>query len=109
MVRISAGLRSCGFRGNARLCQFHATNYGMNTRVVLPRGFGGAAGFCVCQLWVHEGNTALALGTTYPDSVAESFLNVGKTIVRRQDTSRARIQVAKPLAGDLSVAQVLNP
>ena len=29
--------------------------------------------------------------------------------MRRQDTSRARVQVVKPLVGDLSVAQVLNP
>ena len=39
------GLRSSeppGFRGDARVCQFHAAE---NARVVFPRGFGVAAGF----------------------------------------------------------------
>ena len=45
----------------------------------------------------------------HPDSVAESFLNVGNVIERCQDTSRARVQVVRPRVGDLSVAQVLNP
>ena len=35
--------------------------------------------------------------TSHPDSVTESFLNVGDVIVRCQDTSRARVQVEKPL------------
>ena len=40
------GLRSgtsSGFRSNARVRKFHAANHGVNTRVVLPRGFSGAA------------------------------------------------------------------
>ena len=56
------GLRNCeppGFRGDAWVCQFHATNCGMHARVV-PRGFGGAAGLCVFQLWIQEGPTASA-------------------------------------------------
>ena len=107
-----SGLRSCeppGFRGNGRVCQFHATNYDMNTRVVRPRGFGGAEGFCVFQLWIQEGTAASALATSHTDSAAESSPNVGNVIVRSQDTSRASVQVVKPLVGDLSVAQVLNP
>ena len=106
------GLRSCeplGFRGNAWVCQFHAADYGVNARVVLPRGFGVAAGFCVLQLRVQEGATASSLAISHPDSRTESFLHVGDVIVRREDTSRARVQVVKPLVGDLGVAQVLNP
>ena len=49
------------------------------------------------------------ISAIFPLSVAESFLNVGNLIVRCQDTSRARVQVVKPLVGDLSVAHVLNP
>ena len=37
-----------------------------------------------------------------------SFLHVGDVVVRRQDTSRARVQVVEPLVGDLRVAQVLR-
>ena len=43
------------------------------------------------------------MATSHPDSVAESFLNVGTVIKRRQDTFRARVQVVKPLVGDLSM------
>ena len=85
------------------------TNYGVNTRLVPPRGFGGAASFCVLQLWIQKGTAASALATSHPDSVAETFLNVGNMSVRREDTSRACVQVVEPLVGDLSVAQVLNP
>ena len=74
-----------------------------------PRGFEVPAGFCVSQLWVQEGTAASALATSLPDSVTESFLNVGNVIVRRDDTSRARVQVIEPLVGDLSVTQILNP
>ena len=81
----------------------------MNTRVVPPRGFGGAAGFCVFQLRFQEGATTSALATSHPDSVTQSFLHVGDAVLRCQDTSTARVQVVKPLVGDLSVAQVLNP
>ena len=38
-----------------------------------------------------------------------SILHVGDVIVRREDTSRTRVQVVEPLVGDLSMAQVLNP
>ena len=61
------------------------------------------------QLWVLEGTAASTLPTTHPESVAESFLHVGDVVVRRQEASRARVQVVEPLVGDLSVAQVLNP
>ena len=59
VVKISAGLdceavRSPGFRGNVKVCQFHAA------ACMLPRGFGGAAGFCVFQLGVQVGTAALA-------------------------------------------------
>ena len=86
-----------------------ATNYGMNTCVMRPRGFGGAAGFRMFQLWVQEGATASTLVASHPESVTESFLHVGTAVARRQATSRARVQVVKPLVGDLILAQVLNP
>ena len=41
----------------------------------------------------------------HPPRVAGSFVHVGNVIVRRQDTSRARVQVVEPLVGDLRVAQ----
>ena len=50
-----------GFRSDARVCQFHAADNGINARVVHPRGFGVAACFCVFQLWVQEGPAAMAL------------------------------------------------
>ena len=34
------------------------------------------------------------------------FLHVGNAVVRRQDTSRARVEVVEPLVGNLRVAQV---
>ena len=100
------GLRSCelpGFRGDARVCKNQAADHSVNARVVCSCGFGSAAGFCKFQLWVQEGAAASTLSATHPDSVAESFLNMGNAVVRRQDTSRARVQVVKPLVGDLSV------
>ena len=44
------------------------------------------------------------LAISHPDSVSESFLNVDDVIVRREDTSRTRIQVVKLFVGDLSIA-----
>ena len=73
-----------------RSASFMPQATGMNARVVLPRGFGVAAGFCLFKLWVQEGTAASALATSHPDSVAESFLDIGNAIVRCQDTSRAR-------------------
>ena len=61
------------------------------------------------QLRIWEGTAALALSASHTDSLAESFLVVGGAVVRRKDTSRARVQVVKSLVGALSVAQVLNP
>ena len=61
------------------------------------------------QLWVQEGAAASTLPTTHPESVADFFLHIGNVIVRRRETSRARVQVLKPLVGDLSVPQVFNP
>ena len=68
-----------GFRGDALVCQFHAADYGVNARVVLPGGFGVAvaAGFCVLQLRVQEGAKAPALAIFHPDPVTKSFLHVG--------------------------------
>ena len=71
------GMRSSeprGFRGNARVCKFHATDYGMNTCMVHSRGFGCAAGFRMFQLRVQEGATTSALATSHPDSLTQSFL-----------------------------------
>ena len=68
-------VRSCepsGFRGDARICQPHAADHGVNARVALPRGFGVAASFCVLQLWVQEGTAAPTLFATHPDSVVSS-------------------------------------
>ena len=64
----------------------------MNTRVVPLGGFGGAAGFRMFKCGSRK-----------------KPLNVGNVIVRCQDTSRARVQVVKPIVGDLSVAQVFIP
>ena len=47
----------------------------MNTRGVHPRALGGAAGFCVFQLWIEEGTAASALTTSQPDSVDESVFS----------------------------------
>ena len=48
-----------------------------------------------------------ALDESCPSS--KSFLHVGDVVVRRQDTSRERVQVVEPFVGDLRVAQVFNP
>ena len=40
---------------------------------------------------------------TLPEPVAESLLDVGDVVVRRQDTSHARVQVVKPLVGDTHI------
>ena len=105
------GLR-CGessrFRGNARVCQFHAADNSVNTCVVPPRGFGGAASFSVFQLWAQVGATQWALPTTLPEPVAKSLLDVGDVVTRRQDTSRTRVQVVGTFVGDLRLAQVLD-
>ena len=80
------GLRSSeppGFRGNARNCKFHAADHSVNTRTVSSCGFGNAASFCVFQLWIQERTAASTLTTTHPDS-AESLLNIGDVVVRRQ-------------------------
>ena len=69
-------------------------------------GFGGAACFSVFQLWVQEGAAQSALAESCPHPVSESSLHV---VVRRQDTSRTRVQVIKPLVGDKRVAQVFDP
>ena len=61
------------------------------------------------QLWILEGAPASTLPTNHPESVSEFFfLHVGNVLVRRQDTSRARVQVVEPFVGDLRVAQVLD-
>ena len=73
-----------------------------------PRGFGGAARFCVFHLRVQKGAAAPTLLVFLPELVAESLLDVGDLIVRRQVTSRTDIQVKKPSVGDLSMTQVLD-
>ena len=111
VVKISAG-QDCEevspLGSVARVCKFQAADHSVNARVVFSRGFGCAAGFCMFQLWVWEGTAASTLPTTHPESVAESFLHIGNVVVRRQDTSRARVQAAEPFLGDLRVAQVFD-
>ena len=104
------GLPSCeppGFRGNAKVSQFHATNNSMDTRVIPSLGFGSAVGFRKFQLRVQEGRAAPKLAISHKKYVAQSSLHVGDVIV--EDTSRTRVKVVEPLLGDLRVAQVLNP
>ena len=103
------GLRCCepsGFRGDAWVCEFQTPHHSVNACAVSPRSFGGAAGLSVFQLWVQEGTASATLSATHPDSVAESFLHVGDVVVQRQDTPSARVQVIKPLVGDVRVAQI---
>ena len=78
----------------------------MNTRVVTPRGFSGAAGFCMFQLRVKERAAAQTLPVTLPEPVAKFLLDVGNVIVRRQVTSRTGVQAAEPFVGDLRMTQV---
>ena len=59
------------------------------------------------QLWVQEGAAAPTLPVTHPECVSK-FLLVRDAVVRRQDTSRARVQVVEPFVGDLRVAQVFD-
>ena len=80
----------------------------MNTRTVLLRGFSGAAGFCVLQLRVQEGTAAPTLPVPLQEPVAMSLLDVGDVVMRRQDTSRASVQVVEPLVGDLRMTQVFD-
>ena len=78
-------------------------DYSVNARIVSSRGFGCAAGFCIFQ--VLEENAASTLPTTHPKSVAESFLHIGNVVMRCQDTSCVRVQMVKPVVGDLRVAR----
>ena len=106
------GLRSgepSGFRSDAQVCKFQATNHSVNACAVSSRGFGSAAGFSMFHLWVQEGTATATLSATLPDSVAESFLHVGNAVVRRQDTPRARVQVVEPFVGHMRVVQVFDP
>ena len=66
-------------------------------------------GFPVLQLWVQEGAAQPALAEPCPCPASESFLNVGDAVVRRQDTSRARVQVTEPLVGDVRVTPDSSP
>ena len=85
-----------------------ASFIGVNTRVVTPCGFSGAAIFCTLQLRVLKGAAAPTLPVILPEPVAKSLLDVGVVVMRRQDTSRTGVQVKKPSVGDLSMAQVLD-
>ena len=100
MVQISAGLDCAGFRRDARVCKFHASDHSVNASVVPSRGFGSAS-FCVFQLRVQEGTASSTLSATHRDPVAESLLNIGDVVVRCQDTSRTSV-------GDLGMTQVLD-
>ena len=110
VVRISAGL-DCeavsplgSVVGGAKVCQFHATQTIAWTH---PRGIGSAAGFlCVPTAGTGKNCSTSTRSASHSDSVAESFLHIGNVIVRCQDTS---CPGGKPLVGDLSVAEVLNP
>ena len=77
--------------------------------MVHPRGFGHVSSLSMFQLWVQEGAAQSALAEYCPRPDSKSFLHIGDVVVRRQDTSRARVQVVEPLVGDMSVAKVLNP
>ena len=57
---------------------------------------------------VQEGTAASTLSTSHHKSATKSFLNIGDVVVRRQETSRARVQVVEPLVGDRLVAQVFD-
>ena len=114
MMKISArsGLRSCepcGFRGDAWVCEFLTALHSVSACVVSPRDFGSAASLAIFQLWVQEGAARTAVAKSCPRSISESFLHVGDAVLRRQNTSCARIQVAEPFVGDMRVAQVFNP
>ena len=41
--------------------------------------------------------------------VSKSLLHIGDVVVRRQDTSSARVHMMEPLVGDMRVAQVFDP
>ena len=65
------GLRCCqpsGFRGDTPICECQTTHHSENACVVSPRGFGGAAGFIVFQLWVQEGAAQAALAKSWRPS-----------------------------------------
>ena len=100
------GLRSgesSGVRSNARVRESQTTKHSVNARVVSPRSFGCAAGFCMFQVW--EETAASTLPTTHPKSVAEFFLHIGNVVMRRQNTSHTGVQMVKPVVGDLRVAR----
>ena len=61
--------------------------------------FGQSCWFLHVPIVFQEGTTVLGLATSHQDSVAESFLNIGDAIVRRQYTHRTRVQMIKPLMG----------
>ena len=88
---------------------FQTTHQDLDTSVVTSRGFRGAASSCVLQVWVQERATQAAFSWPRPRPVSKSFLHVGDVAVRREDTSRASIQVIEPLLRDLSVTEILNP
>ena len=88
-----------GFRGDARVCECQSAHHSVNACVVSSRSFGGAAGFFVFQLWVQEGAAQAALAESCPCHVSKSFLHMGDVVMRRQDTSRTRVQVVKPTCG----------
>ena len=100
------GLRCCepsGINRTAWVCGFQPTQDGVKTCVVSSCGFGSVASLSVFQLWVQKGTTQSVLAKTYPRSVAKSFLHVGDVVVRRQDTSRTRIQVVEPFVAHMRV------
>ena len=60
------------------------------------------------QLWVQEGAAQAALAESCPRPVSKSLLHVGGVVVWRQDPPRTRVQMMKPLVGDVRVAHVFD-
>ena len=95
----------CRLRSISASCRCNGRRYAHvqgRTPIVHPRGFNGAAGFCMLQLRVQEGAAAQALPVALSENVAKSLLDVGDVVMRRQDTSPTAIQVEKPFVRDLS-------
>ena len=62
------------------------------------------SGLTVLELGVQEGSTWATFAKARPSSVSKSLLHIGDVVMRRQDTSRARVQMIEPLVGDMRVA-----
>ena len=79
------------------------------TRSVLPHVASAVLQLSACSNCGSRKETAAStLPATHPESTAESFLHTDDVVVRRQDTSRPRVQAVEPFVGDLRVAQVFD-